>query len=41
MLLLMDHFAPFAGVPSNKPQKIQQLEPWGGWYTFSVSGSIN
>jgi len=37
MLLLMDLFAPLAGVPSNKSLKTQHLQRWGSWYTFSVS----
>jgi len=41
MLLLMDLFAPFAGVLSNKSQKIQQIVSCGGWYTFFVCGSVN
>jgi len=39
MLLLMDLFAPFAGVLSNKSLKIQQIATRGNWYTFFVSGS--
>ncbi len=39
MLLLMDLFAPFAGVLSNKSQKIQQIATGDSWYTFFVSGS--
>jgi hypothetical protein len=41
MLLLMDLFAPLAGIQSNKSPKIQHLVHWGGWYTFFVSGSGN
>jgi hypothetical protein len=39
MLLLMDLFAPFAGVLSNKTLKFQQIATGGGWYTFFVSVS--
>jgi len=39
MLLLMDLFAPFAGVLSNKSPKIHQIISGGNWYTFFVSGS--
>jgi hypothetical protein len=39
MLLLMDLFAPFAGVQSNKSPKIQQISTGTSWYTFFVSGS--